>query len=215
MIKAMKQTLGEMKEHREIVKKICRQRCEKFYDLCDSQKESSNYEIFKKYYKNRIRSLEMIEMFHDVDLYLPNRVYRMAKFSKYEKYMDSEQLLSQNEELQNIKDKYYKMLAKHYVKLSRKYAKKLSTYDFIVELAIDLEANAIKENIPKEEYYLKYVCPYIDIMIPHDKKFLLEVELEVIPMCRNLSFDTIEEIKKKFPNQLKDEIGEKLFNMIP
>ena len=52
-------------------------------------------------------------------------------------------------------------------------------------------------------------------MIPHDKKFLLEVELEVIPMCRNLSFDTIEEIKKKFPNQLKDEIGEKLFNMIP
>lgn len=215
MIKAIRTTLKDMKEHREIVKMICRQRCEKFYDLCDSQKESANYERFKKYYKDRIRTLEMIEMFHDVDLYLPNRVYHIAKFSKYEKYMDDGQLLAESEDIKIIRDKYCRTIAGHYARLSRRYAKKSITHDFIVEFAIDLEANAIKENIPKKEYYLEYVCPYIDIMLPHDKKFLLEVELEIIPEYRNLSFDTIEEIKKKYPNQLKDEIGEKLFEMIP
>lgn len=215
MIKSIITTLKDMKEHREIVKMICRQRCERLYDLCDSQKESANYGRFKKYYKDRIRALETIEMFHDADLYLPNRLYHISKFTKYEDYINNDQLISESKDMKIIRDNYCKTILNHYVRLSRKYAKKSITQDFIMEFAIDIEANAIKEKMSKREYYLKYICQYIDNMIPHDKKFLLEVELEIIPEYRNLSFNTIEEIKRKYPNQLKDEIGEKLFEMIP
>lgn len=214
MIKAMKQTLGVMKKHREIVKKICRQRCENLYELCDSQKESPNYETFKKYYKDRIRTLEKIEMFHDMDLYLPYNFINISRFNKYKVYMYSDQLLSESKYIRNISDKFFKIQLNHYYRLKKKHSKTLSQ-DFITELAIDIEAEAMMCGITKQEYYLIQMCGATEWLLNHDQTFLLEVELEVIPMCRNLSFDTIEEIKKKFPNQLKDEIGEKLFNMIP
>ena len=214
MIKAMKQTLGVMKKHREIVKKICRQRCENLYELCDSQKGSPNYDTFKKYYKDRIRTLEKIEMFHDMDLYLPYNFINISRFNKYKAYMDNDQLLSESKYIRNISDKFFKIQLNHYYRLKKKHSKTLSQ-DFITELAIDIEAEAMMCGITKQEYYLIQMCGATEWLLNHDQTFLLEVELEVIPMCRNLSFDTIEEIKKKFPNQLKDEIGEKLFNMIP
>ena len=214
MIKAMKQTLGIMKEHRANVKLICRQRCEKLYDLCDSQKESPNYETFKKYYKDRIRTLEKIEMFHDMDLYLPYNFINISRFNKYKAYIGNEQLLSESKYIRNITDKFCRTQFNHFYRMKKKYSKTLSQ-DFITELAIDVEAEAMMCGITKQEYYLVQMCGATEWLLNHDQTFLLEVELELIPEYRNLSFDTIQEIKEKYPNQLKDEIGEKLYNLIP